>query len=323
MSTMPLISIVVPVFNEAACAEHNLRAILTAAAVPHHQFELLAVNDGSSDDTAAVLQRLADAEPRIRPLHFTRNFGKEAAIIAGLSAARGDAVVIIDADLQHPPQLIPRMIQLWSQGVPVVAAVKSQRGRESALSRLHAAAFYQLFKVFAGLDIAGQCDFKLLDRTVVDTLLAFPERQKFFRGLVDWSGYECARIPFEVAAREGSVSRWSFIRLARYAINNITSFSSAPLKIVSVLGVITLMIGVVFGAISLYQKFNGVALDGFTTVNLLVIFSSGAIMMSLGVIGHYLGRIHDEIKSRPVYVLKPEHKKTHETNSADRRIDSV
>lgn len=316
-----LISIVVPVFNEGMEAGNNLRQILVAATMAGYETELVVVDDGSVDGTDATVRQLVAEDARVRPLFFTRNFGKEAAIHAGLSAARGDAVVVIDADLQHPPQLIPRMIQLWSQGIPIVSAVKSRRGRESAFSRLRAAAFYRLFKVFAGLDIAGQCDFKLLDRLVVDALLAFPEKQKFFRGLVDWSGYESAQIPFEVGEREGGSSRWSFVRLLRYAVNNITSFSSAPLKIVTLLGLVTLVIGVMFGAISLLQKFNGVALDGFTTVNLLVIFSSGSIMMSLGIIGHYLSRIHDEIKRRPAYLLKPERNKANETSTADRHID--
>jgi len=205
----------------------------------------------------------------------------------------------------------------------VVAAVKRQRGEESQLSRWCATTFYRLFKIFAGIDIEGQSDFKLLDRVVVDSLLAFSEKQKFFRGLVDWSGYECAQIPFEVAAREGSVSRWSFLRLARYAVNNITSFSSAPLKLVTLLGMLTLLIGVVFGVISLYQKLDGIALDGFTTVNMLIIFSSGAMMVSLGIIGHYLSRIYDELKSRPLYLMKPEPKLPNETKPADSRIDTV
>jgi len=320
---MTLISIVVPVFNEASSVAQNLKSILVAAATPGHDFELIVVNDGSTDETLHVLDRLAEEDARIKPLHFTRNFGKESAIFAGLSFVRGAAAVTIDADLQHPPQLIPRMIQLWSQGIPVVSAVKSLRGPESPFSRLHAAAFYQLFRILAGIDMAGQSDFKLLDRVVVDTLLEFPEKKKFFRGLVDWCGYEHAQIPFDVAEREGGSSRWGFVRLARYAINNITSFSSAPLKIISVLGLLTLIVGVVFGSISVFQKINGVAVDGFTTVNLLIIFSSGAIMMSLGVIGHYLAKIHDEIKARPVYLIKPTHKAPNETTIADRRVDTV
>jgi glycosyltransferase involved in cell wall biosynthesis len=318
-----LITIVVPVFNEAASLAGNLPAILAAAEAPGCEFELVAVDDGSTDGSESVLRQLAAQEPRIRPLFFTRNFGKEAAMHAGLTAARGDAAIIIDADLQHPPQLIPRMIQLWQQGVLVVAAVKRQRGNESGLARLHAAMFYRMFRALSGFDIADQCDFKLLDRIVVDTILAFPEKRKFFRGLVDWSGYESARIPFEVADRNGGESRWGFMRLAGYAVNNITSFSSAPLKLVTWLGLLTLLVGAFFGGISLHQKFNGVALDGFTTINLLVIFASGSIMLSLGVIGHYVGRIHDEIKSRPVYLLKPERRTGHEAGPADRHFDTV
>lgn len=301
-----LISLVVPLYNEEANACSNLQAILRAADDDWFSLELVAVDDGSRDGTAAAIEAAAAADPRIRLIAFTRNFGKEAAIHAGLSHAGGDAAVVLDGDLQHPPELIPQMLQLWRQGIAVVEAVKVDRGNESARQGFMARMFYALFEGFAGLDLRGHSDFKLLDRVVVDAYLAFPERQRFFRGIIGWAAYPSAQIPFAVADRsDGGGSRWSQLKLLRYAIGNLTSFSSVPLKLVSYLGVGTLGVGLVVGVNSLLQKIRGDAVDGFTTVNLLIIMIGGAILFSLGIIGHYVARLYDEAKSRPSYLIKP------------------
>jgi glycosyltransferase involved in cell wall biosynthesis len=308
---MPLISLVVPIYNEQSIVHDNLAAILSAAQGDGHVLELIAVDDGSSDASADEIMLAAQADPRIRLLSFTRNFGKEAAILAGLTEAKGSAVIVLDGDLQHPPQLIPQMLALWRQGVYVVEAIKSDRGNEALHDSLFARLFYGMFRRFAGLDLRGHSDFKLLDRDVVDAYLAFPERHRFFRGLIGWAQYPSAQIPFSVPDRAGGGSgRWSKFKLLRYAVNNITSFSSLPLKLVSYLGFGTLVFGSVIGIISLVRKFEGEAIDGFTTVNLLIIVIGGAILLSLGIIGHYLGRLYDEIKGRPAYLLKPSKKHT-------------
>ncbi|HJU70985.1 MAG TPA: glycosyltransferase family 2 protein [Paucimonas sp.] len=305
-----LISLIVPVYNEQAIIRANLAAILAAAHGDWYVLELVAVDDGSQDDSAAEIAQAAAADPRIRPISFTRNFGKEAAIQAGLAHARGDAVIVLDGDLQHPPELIPQMAALWRQGLYVVEAVKADRGNEACANSLFAHLFYGMFERFAGLDLRGQSDFKLLDRMVVDAYLAFPERYRFFRGLIGWAQYPSARLPFSVPARAGGgSSQWSRLKLLRYAVNNITSFSSAPLKLVSWLGGLTLAFGAIIGAISLIAKFQGKAVSGFTTVNLLIIIIGGAILVSLGIIGHYIARLYDEIKGRPAYVIKPAERK--------------
>jgi dolichol-phosphate mannosyltransferase len=301
----PRVSLIVPVFNEASSIRDNLTQLLTAVDDLADAVELVVVDDGSIDDTAAELSRAAAADARIRPIHFTRNFGKEAAIHAGLTAARGDCAVVLDADLQHPPNLIPAMLSHWRQGFLVVEAIKTERGRESLAARANTGLFYWLFKHLAGMDIAGLCDFKLLDRRVIDTYLALPERRRFFRGLVYWSGYPTARIPFEVPPCESRRSRWSWLRLARYALDNLTSFSSLPLHLVGLLGAFTLGVGLVFGLLSLIQKLTGGSLDGFTTVILLIVIIGGALMISLGIIGHYLALLYDEVKGRPTYLLRP------------------
>ncbi len=322
---MSLVSIIVPVYNENSTIVSSLQAILAAAtssctgdghglagrsrlerATPANCLELIAVDDGSVDDSTAEILRAAALDRRIRLLTFTRNFGKEAAIHAGLAHARGDAVIVLDGDLQHPPQLIPKMLSLWRQGWLVVDAVKQDRGNETLAARLSARLFYAVLRGLAGLDLQGHSDFKLLDRVVVDAYLAFPEQGRFFRGLIHWTHYPSAQIPFSVPKRAGGGgSHWSRLKLLRYAINNITSFSSLPLRLVSLLGGVTLFIGGVIGVISLLQKLNGQAIGGFTTVILLLVIIGGAILLGLGIIGHYVARLYDEVKRRPTYVIKP------------------
>lgn len=301
------VSLVIPAHNEGESIHANLGAILGAAGTAGDDivFEAIVVDDGSNDMTAAEVQRFAKTDDRVRLLSFTRNFGKEAAILAGLEHAGGAAVIVMDADLQHPPELIPRMLELWRQGFPVVEAIKQERGAESLGSRFGATLFYTLFQHFSGFDLAGRSDYKLLDRRVVDSCCALPEKRRFFRGLVAWLGYPMAQIPFVVPPRQGGSSRWGALKLLRYAIDNLTAFSAMPLHLVSWLGAGMLLLGLVIGTTSLYQKWRGEALDGFTTVILLIVIASGVLMISLGVIGHYLGRIYDELKSRPAYIIKP------------------
>lgn len=302
---LPLVSLVVPAYNEAGRLAGNLAAMLACAGQAEGvRFELLVIDDGSQDDTAALVRRLAETEPRLRLLALTRNFGKEAALSAGLEHARGDAVVVLDADLQHPPTLLPRMIELWRQGFAVVEAVKRDRGDGGSAGGFFARLFYRAFQRLAGLDLAAHSDYKLLDRAVVDALIRLPERRRFFRGLVAWMGYPTASLPFDVPPREGGGSRWGRLRLLRYAIDNITGFSALPLALIGAIGAVLLTVGGGIGLIALYQKWTGAAVDGFTTVILLIVIASGALMASLGIIGLYLARIYEEIKGRPIYLLR-------------------
>lgn len=305
----PIISLVIPVYNEGAVVFESIRQILHAAQGKGYELELIAVDDGSKDATAAEIERASMLDARVRPISFTRNFGKEAAIHAGLEFAKGDAVIVLDCDLQHPPELIPQMVDFWRKGLCVVDAVKEDRGEEALHDGLFARAFYSLFSRFAGLDIRNHSDFKLLDREVVDTYLAFPEKHRFFRGLIGWANYPSVKIPFSVATRAGGASQWSKLKLLRYAVNNLTSFSSVPLNLVSYVGLATLTLGTLVGFISLLNWFRGNAIGGFTTVNMLIIIIGGAIMVSLGIIGHYLARLYDEVKARPPYLIKPSRKR--------------
>ena len=260
-------------------------------------------NDGSKDATWENITKAAQMNSHVVGIHFSRNFGKEAAMFAGLEQAKGDCCVVIDCDLQHPPEKIVEMYRLWEQGYEVVEGIKEDRGEESGLHKFAANSFYGLISKATGMDMSSSSDFKLLDRKVVDTLNSLPERNVFFRALSFWVGYKKTSVSYCVQERTEGVSKWSTKSLIKYALTNISSFSSAPLHIVTVLGFIMLAVAFVLGIIALVQKISGVALGGFTTVILLLLFSASVIMISLGIIGYYIARIYDEIKGRPRYII--------------------
>lgn len=313
--TGPLV-LVVPVYNEAALIGESLPQILQAARAAVRTagldlpVRLLAVDDGSSDGTRASLARLKAQDDAIGFISFTRNFGKEAAIHAGLQQACGPlqarVMVVIDADLQHPPQLIGTMLEHWRGGAAVVEAVKQLRGDESALRRLAARAFYGTFTRLSGMALDQDTDFKLLDRDVALAVLRLDERARFFRGIVRWLGYPAVRVGFDVAERAGGQTRWSLWALARYAWRNLTAFSSAPLGLVTGLGAVGLVVGFALAAKALLDKLQGQALTGFSTVILLQVIFGSLILLALGIIGNYVARIYDELKQRPHYVIRPE-----------------
>ena len=298
-----MISVILPSYNEEkmiATAAQTISKIFDDENIP---FELLFVDDGSKDKTWEQIELTYKENSRVVGVHFSRNFGKEAAMFAGLEQASGDCVAVIDCDLQHPPEKLVEMYRLWEQGYEVVEGIKEDRGEESGLHRFAANTFYSLISKATGMDMGSSSDFKLLDRKVVDTLNQMPERNVFFRALSFWVGFKKTSVSYCVQDRTEGESKWSTKSLIKYALTNISSFSSAPLHIVTVLGFIMLAIAVVFGAVSLYQKFTGVALGGFTTVILLLLFSSSIIMICLGIMGYYLAKIYDEIKGRPRFIV--------------------
>ena len=242
-------------------------------------------------------------------MSFTRNFGKEAAIHAGLAQAleRTDAsaVIVIDADLQHPPELMAQMLQHWREGAKVVEAVKRARGDEGPLRRLAARTFYSMFTRMSGLRLDQDTDYKLLDREVVVAALELGERARFFRGIVRWLGFPTVQVPFDVAPRAGGSTSWSLRSLAKYAWRNLTSFSSAPLGLVTTFGAVGLAVGAVLAIKAVIDKLQGQALSGFSTVILLQVIFSSLILLSLGIIGSYIALIYDELKRRPHYIIRP------------------
>ena len=224
-------------------------------------------------------------------------------MFAGLEKARGDCCAVIDCDLQHPPEKLVEMYRLWEQGAEVVEGVKSDRGKESAAHRFAAAAFYKIISRATRVDMSRASDFKLLDRKAVNVILTMREKRAFFRALSSWVGFRTAEVPYEVRERTAGQSKWSTWSLMKYAVSNITAFTALPLHIVTVLGVITLLVSVVLGITALVQKFMGLALGGFTTVIILLLFLGSIIMISLGIIGYYVGNIYEEIKDRPRYIV--------------------
>ncbi|MCM1568165.1 MAG: glycosyltransferase family 2 protein, partial [Roseburia sp.] len=266
-------------------------------------YELVFISDGSVDGTFREIEKAAAENSRIKGAQFSRNFGKEAGIFAGLELATGDAIVVMDCDLQHPPQVIPKMWKLWQEGAEIVEGIKSGRGKETVFYKLSAGLFYKIMSKLIKMDMSASSDFKLLDRKVVNVLLALPERNTFFRALTFWSGFRTASVEYEVQERRYGTSKWSFMSLMSYAISNATSFSTLPLQLVTVMGAISILFSAVLAVQTLVKYLTGTAVEGFTTVILLVLIIGGFIMLSLGIIGHYIARIYEEVKGRPKYII--------------------
>lgn len=301
------ITVIIPVYNEESQICENINVIRKYLAETGVEFMILLVDDGSTDGTWFRLKMLSEEIPCIRALRLSRNFGKEAAICAGLDAAEGDACIIMDSDLQHPPSLIHEMIRLWKdEGYEVVEGVKASRGDESMVKKMGANLFYNILYKLSGFNIKQASDFKLLDKKVVQALRSMNERGTFFRGMSAWVGYNRISIPFHVQARTNGVSKWSLFKLCQLAIKAITSFSSFPLQIVTFMGMLFLVGAIGLGIHTLYMKLAGLALSGFTTVILLLLIIGSSLMISLGIIGTYIARIYEEVKGRPRYIVADE-----------------
>jgi dolichol-phosphate mannosyltransferase len=315
--SLPEVSIVLPMFNEAEIAERSVAEVIELMSGTGRSFEIVCVDDGSTDDTPTILGAMSAVDSRLVPVRFSRNFGKEAALAAGLEVARGRAVVILDADLQHPPGLIPEMLRRWDEGFEVVDAVKASRGEESWLYRGAARVFNKLMGGALGGDLSGASDFKLLDRQVVDTLLDCPERNRFFRGLVAWAGFRVAQVRFEVAERAAGRSKMGTFSLIAYSLRNLVAFSAAPLRVVSWIGFITVLAGAILALQTLYVYLSGSAVSGFTTVILLIYWLCGLILASVGVVGFYLSHMYEEQKARPIFVIRKPQPSAEVPKSAD------
>jgi polyisoprenyl-phosphate glycosyltransferase len=285
------VSIVMPAFNEEQVLAGTVREVQQQLPAEH---EVVIVDDGSGDGTWDAVTTLAKGDPRIRGVRLSRNFGKEAAIAAGLELARGDAAIVMDCDLQHPPQLLGEMIGIWQRGeAEVVEAFKRTRG--PLASRM----FYALFERLSGIDLIGASDFKLLDRRVLNTYNTLRERNVFFRGLTAWLGFRRAAVHFDVPSRGSGQSRWTRVKLVALAVTAILAFSPIPLFIVLGLAAVFFVFSLLLGAWALYLWAVGHAVSGFTTVILLILISGSMILAGLGVIGLYLAKIYDEVRGRP------------------------
>ena len=300
-----MISVIIPAYNEQEnipVAAERLGGILA----PLSEYELIFVDDGSKDGTWALIKQLSETDEHIRGLHFSRNFGKEGAIFAGLKAAEGDCVAVIDCDLQHPPELLEKMYSAWKGGAEVVEAIKSSRGHEGIIYKLFAKTFYRMMKNSSDIDLDGASDYKLMDRKVVDALNEMPERLTFFRALSSWVGFTTEKIEFDVEPRNAGKTKWSFRKLFKYALSSITSFTNVPMHIITVTGVLFFIFAVILGIQTIVNFCMGTAADGFSTVILLLLIIGSILMLGIGIVGYYMSKIYEEIKQRPRYIISEE-----------------
>ena len=304
MRSRPEISVVVPLYDEAEAVGHFADELIKVLRTIQTTWEIVLVDDGSRDETACRVRGIAASEPGIVPVELSRNFGKENALAAGLEAASGEAVIVMDGDLQHPPSLIPELVRRWRAGADVVNAVKSDRGRESLPHKLAAKLFYALIGEAMGRRLESQSDFKLLDRQVVDQVRGFREQQRFFRGLVAWVGFRVDEVPFRVQERRGGRSSFGGLRLVRYAVRNLMAFSSVPLQAIAWLGFITTALAGVLAAQTFYNWASGRAIDGFTTAILVTLILGGVNLACLGIVAVYQSVMYDELKARPGFIVR-------------------
>lgn len=301
---MSLLSVIIPSYNEEANIERTAETIGRVLSEAQIEYELLFVSDGSKDKTYELVCNLAQEDARIKGLQFSRNFGKEATIFAGMAYIKGDCCAVIDCDLQHPPETLVEMYRLWEDGYDVIEGIKSNRGKEGIIHKMFVGIFYGIMSSLMKMDMNATSDFKLMDKKVVEVLLSLPEKNTFFRALTFWTGFKSTTVTFDVQERVAGKSKWSFKSLVKYAISNTTSFTTAPLQFVTFMGVLMIVFSVILGVQTLVRYFMGTAVEGFTTVILLLLVIGGCIMISLGIIGHYLSRIYEEVKGRPKYIVR-------------------
>ena len=300
------LAVVIPLYNESgSLAALHQRVTAVLARLPLAHSEIIFVDDGSRDDTFAHLVALRAIDPCVRAIRFARNFGKEAAMAAGLRAANTDLVVLMDGDLQHPPELIPAMIERWRNGARMVTAVRRSRDTDPWLRRQLSRAFYRLFHKVSEVALAeGGGDFRLFDRAVVDAINSLPERTRFMKGITSWVGFRQETVDFEPAERAAGASAWSMFRLLRYAVDGFSAFSTLPLRVWSLVGIsMAALSGVYGGWLVLRTALWGIDVPGYASIMVAVLFLSGIQLISLGVLGEYVGRIFTEVKGRPLYLV--------------------
>ena len=301
---MDKISLIVPCYNEESNIEPFYNAIVDVFQnLPDADFELMYVNDGSKDNTFSKIEELNKKDKRVKCVSFARNFGKEAALFAGIRNVTGDCTVVLDADLQHPPAVIIEMYKKWKEGFEVVEGIKTDRGKEGLIHKLFTKIFYGMISKAVGMDMKNSSDYKLLDKKVVTELANLKERNTFFRALSFWVGFNKTTVYYEVADRASGSSKWSAKSLIKYAINNVICFTYTPLQIVTALGSLFILIGLGITIDAVITYIRGTAASGFPTLIIILFIGFGAIMLSLGIIGVYIAQIYDEIKGRPQYII--------------------
>jgi len=295
-------TIILPVLNEESVIEKTAAELFSAFLSAN--IDILFVDDGSTDSTWQIITKLSQNNPFISGLRFSRNFGKESAMLAGISKACGDCMIVMDADLQHPPNVAYEMYKLWRDSdFEIVEAVKSRRQEEGAVNKLGARTFYKILHALSGIDLNNASDFKLIDRRAADVFKSMPERQTFFRAMSGWTGLKTGRVYFEVPPRSIGASKFSTLKLVKMAVNSITAYTSLPMQLVTFTGLGFFLFAVIMSIQTLYMKLYGKAAGGFTTVIILLLLTGSILMISLGIIGIYISKIYNEVKFRPRYIL--------------------
>ena len=300
---MSRLSVVLPAYNEEQMLAKTCRTLKKILDLAEINYELVIVNDGSTDQTWKIIEETAEKDRNVTGVHFSRNFGKEAAIVAGLAQASGNAVAVMDCDLQHPPEVLVKMYRLWEQGYEVVEGIKKSRGTETVFHRKSAGFFYRIMSRATGFNMENASDFKLLDRKAVESVLSMPERSMFFRATSSWVGFKSTSVLFEVQEREAGEAKWSTGSLIRYAFRNIVAFTTLPLQFVTIGAGGCFICSLLLLIYSLVRYFTGHAVEGYTTLLIVMLFIGSAVMMSLGIIGYYIARIYEEVKRRPRYIV--------------------
>lgn len=300
---MSRLSVVLPAYNEEQMLAKTCRTLKKILDLAEINYELVIVDDGSTDQTWKIIEETAEKDRNVTGVHFSRNFGKEAAIVAGLAQASGNAVAVMDCDLQHPPEVLVKMYRLWEQGYEVVEGIKKSRGTETVFHRKSAGFFYRIMSRATGFNMENASDFKLLDRKAVESVLSMPERSMFFRATSSWVGFKSTSVLFEVQEREAGESKWSTGSLIRYAFRNIVAFTTLPLQFVTIGAGGCFICSLLLLIYSLVRYFTGQAVEGYTTLLIVMLFIGSAVMMSLGIIGYYIARIYEEVKRRPRYIV--------------------
>lgn len=300
---MSRLSVVLPAYNEEQMLAKTCRTLKKILDLAEINYELVIVDDGSTDQTWKIIDETAEKDRNVTGVHFSRNFGKEAAIVAGLAQASGNAVAVMDCDLQHPPEVLVKMYRLWEQGYEVVEGIKKSRGTETVFHRKSAGFFYRIMSRATGFNMENASDFKLLDRKAVESVLSMPERSMFFRATSSWVGFKSTSVLFEVQEREAGESKWSTGGLIRYAFRNIVAFTTLPLQFVTIGAGGCFICSLLLLIYSLVRYFTGHAVEGYTTLLIVMLFIGSAVMMSLGIIGYYIARIYEEVKRRPRYIV--------------------
>jgi polyisoprenyl-phosphate glycosyltransferase len=301
-----MISIVIPVFNEEGSLPELYRRIAVVMKYMHLPYELIFVDDGSTDRSLEIMLELSEKDKDVKIIQLSRNFGHQLAIIAGIDHARGEAVIMMDSDLQHPPELIEKLIEKWYEGNDVVYTCRDQTQDAGLLKNFTAQCFYTLVNYLAEVNIStGTADFRLLDRRVVESLQTFEERSIFLRGIINWVGYRQTSISYRADARYSGESKYSFLRMLRFAIDGITSFSSVPLYISAFLGMLISIFSFIYGLMIIYARlFTDRLVEGWTSVMVVLLFLGGIHLITQGIQGIYLGQVYKEVKGRPRYLIR-------------------